>query len=218
MEERIPYNDDVLILINKHKLHLYFSPGTRFNYSNTGYVVLAAIIEKVSQLSYGEFLKKHIFEPLDMHNSFVYSPAMNKKPHNILSGYRVWGRRYRKIPHTVNDGAVGDKGVYSTMNDLFKWDQALYSNQLLTEENKKRAFNPVTLKNGYQYPYGFGFRLKDLDSGKTVYHYGKWNGFRTGLIRFVEDSSTVVILNHTNRAGNSKSTRNIKKMLTSREA
>lgn len=217
-KERIPYNDDVIRLLNKHKLHLYFTPGTRFNYSNTGYVVLAAIIEKVSQMSYGDFLKQHIFEPLGMQNSFVYSPAIDKKPKEILSGYKIWGHRYRKIPYTINDGAVGDKGIYSTMNDLFKWDQALYSNKLLTEENKKRAFEPLTLKNGYHYPYGFGFRLKDMDSTKTVYHYGKWNGFRTGLIRFVEDSSTVVILNHTNRSGNSKITRNIKEILKSKES
>jgi len=212
-ENRIPDNDDVLKLLNKHKLNLYFTPGTRFNYSNTGYVVLASIIEKVSGIAYGEFLDEYIFSPLEMENSFVYNPANPETTEKKVSGYRTWGRSYRTIPNTINDGAVGDKGVYSTVNDLYKWDQALYGNELLTKENKEKAFEPVTLRNGYQYPYGFGFRLKEIDSSKVVYHYGKWNGFRTGLIRFIEDSTTVVILNHTNRPGNSKITRNIEDIL-----
>ncbi|MGM0497092.1 MAG: serine hydrolase, partial [Bacteroidota bacterium] len=128
---------------------------------------------------------------------------------------RSWGNTYRSIPNTINDGTVGDKGVHSTINDLYKWDQALYGEELLSEENKEKAFEPVTLKNGYQYPYGFGFRIKTIDSSKVVYHYGKWNGFRTGLVRFIEDSTTVVILNHTNRPGNSKITSNIEDILNS---
>jgi len=214
-KEKIPDNNDVLKLLNKYELNLYFTPGTRFNYSNTGYVVLASIIEKVSGITYGEFLDEYIFTPLEMENSFVYNPAEHKTTQKKVSGYRRWGRSYRTIPSTINDGAVGDKGVYSTINDLYKWDQALYGNELLTEKNKKRAFKPVTLRNGYQYPYGFGFRLKTIDSSKVVYHYGKWNGFRTGLVRFIEDSTTVVILNHTNRPGNSKITRNIEDILNS---
>ncbi len=214
-KDSIPDNEDVLELLNKHKLNLYFTPGTRFNYSNTGYVVLASIVERVSRVSYGKFLDNNIFKPLGMNNSFVYNPADHENSRNKVSGYRNWGRAYRTIPNTVNDGAVGDKGVYSTVNDLYKWDQALYGNELLTEENKERAFEPATLSNGYEYPYGFGFRLKEIDSSKVVYHYGKWNGFRTGLVRFIEDSTTVVILNHTNRPGNSKITRNIEEILNS---
>jgi CubicO group peptidase (beta-lactamase class C family) len=214
-KKMIPYNDDVIKLMAKHKLHLYFKPGTRFSYSNTGYVILASIVEQVSGTSYKKFLEGNIFKPLDMKHSFVYSPAIHKKPQKKISGFRAWGRGYRSIPNTINDGAVGDKGVYSTVNDLFKWDQALYSNKLISEKNKKRAFNPLTLKNGYNYPYGFGFRLKTIDSSKVVYHYGKWNGFRTGLVRFVEDTNTVVVLNHTNRPGISKITKNIEKILNS---
>jgi len=212
-KEHIPYNDDVLDLLSKHKLNLYFTPGTRFSYSNTGYVILASIIERISGTTYDRFLKANIFDPLKMDHSYAYSPAIHKKKTNKISGYRAWGHRYRTIPNTVNDGAVGDKGIYSTIEDLYKWDQALYSDSLLTEENKKLAFQTAKLKNGYEYPYGFGFRLKTIDSSRVVYHYGKWNGFRTGLIRFVEDSSTVVVLNHTNRPGISKITRNIEEIL-----
>jgi CubicO group peptidase (beta-lactamase class C family) len=214
-KKMIPYNDDVISLMNKHKLHLHFQPGTRFSYSNTGYIILASIIERVSGTTYKKFLEGNIFKPLNMKRSFVYSPAIHNNPPKKVSGYKRWGRGYRTIPNTINDGAVGDKGVYSTIKDLYKWDQALYSNKLINEKNKKKAFNQLTLKNGYHYPYGFGFRLKTIDSSKVVYHYGKWNGFRTGLVRFVEDTNTVVVLNHTNRPGISKITKNIEKILNS---
>lgn len=214
-KDNIPYNDDVIDLLSNHKLNLNFTPGTRFNYSNTGYVILASIIERVSGVAYSEFLDEYIFSPLDMENSFVYSPSIDESSNNTISGYRSWGNTYRSIPNTINDGTVGDKGVHSTINDLYKWDQALHGEELLSEENKEKAFEPVTLKNGYQYPYGFGFRIKTIDSSKVVYHYGKWNGFRTGLVRFIEDSTTVVILNHTNRPGNSKITSNIEDILNS---
>ncbi len=214
-KKRIPYNDDVVKLMAEHKLHLNFQPGTRFSYSNTGYVILASIIERVSGTNYKKFLEGNIFKPLKMNHTFVYSPAIHNKPEKKVSGYKSWGRGYRSIPNTVNDGPVGDKGIYSTINDLYKWDQALYGNELISRDNKKRAFNRLTLKNGYHYPYGFGFRLKTMDSSKVVYHYGKWNGFRTGMVRFVEDTNTVVVLNHTNRPGISKITKNIEQILNS---
>lgn len=211
--EKIPYNTDVIDLLAKHRLHLHFTPGTRFGYSNTGYVVLAAIIEEASGKRFDRFVEQEIFGPLDMDNSFVYSPSYHNGHRKHLDGYKYWGRGYRRIPATVNDGTVGDKGVYSSMEDLFKWDQALYENTLVEEETMKKAFEPVELRNGNHYPYGFGFRLRERDGKKVVYHYGKWNGFRTGIIRYIEDTSTIIILNHTDRPYNSRITRNIRKIL-----
>jgi CubicO group peptidase (beta-lactamase class C family) len=212
-KNRIPYNDDVVNLMAKHKLNLYFKPGTRFSYSNTGYVILASIIEEASGERYDQFLKHNIFDPLNMKNTKVVSAAYKNNPKKILNGYYKWGRIYRSIPHNINDGTVGDKGIYSTAEDLFKWDQALYENTLITKETKQEAYTKLTLKNGNRYPYGFGFRLKNYDDKKAVYHYGKWNGFRTGLIRFIEDTTTIIILNHTNRPGTSKITQNVKDII-----
>jgi len=211
--EEIPYNTDVMKLLARHKLNLHFRPGTRFGYSNTGYVILAAIIEKATGMRFDQFTRQEIFEPLGMENSFVQSAAYPSREKKHLDGYKYWGRRYRKVPPTVNDGTVGDKGVYSTMEDLYKWDRALYDNTLVSEQTMNKAFEPLQLKNGNQYPYGFGFRLREVDGEKVVYHYGKWNGFRTGIIRYIEDTSTIIILNHTDRPYNSKITENIQSML-----
>lgn len=212
-KKRTPYNDDVIKLLNKHQLHLYFKPGTRFSYSNTGYVMLASVIEAVSHMRYDKFMEKNIFSPLNMENSYVSSTAYrnNRRPH--LNGYRRWGRHFRSIPPTINDGTVGDKGIYSNITDLYKWDKALYENQLISKKTKMEAYEPLELKNGNHYPYGFGFRLKKSHDKRMVYHYGKWNGFRTGIIRFIEDTSTIIILNHTNRPQNSSITRNVEKIL-----
>ena len=212
-KERIPYNDDVLELMAEHKLNLYFRPGTRFSYSNTGYVILASIVEKASGERFDSFLKHNIFDPLKMNHTYVVSAAYESRSTNTLKGYYRWGRYYREISNNINDGTVGDKGIYSTAKDLYNWDQALYDNTLISEETKKEAFKPLELENGNHYPYGFGFRLRNYEEEKAVYHYGKWNGFRTGLIRFIEDSTTVIILNHTNRPGTSKITRNVKEIM-----
>lgn len=207
-----PYNDDVLDLIAQHKLNLYFKPGTRFSYSNTGYVVLASIVEEVSGQRFDEFLEENIFDPLEMDNSHVVSLIYNNKKDH-LNGFYKWGRSYRKIAQNINDATVGDKGIYSTINDLYKWDRALYENKLITEETKQEAYKKVQLKNGNHYPYGFGFRIKEINDKKVVYHYGKWNGFRTGIIRFVEDTSTIILLNHTNAPGATRITESIKDIL-----
>jgi CubicO group peptidase (beta-lactamase class C family) len=212
-DETIPYNDDVIDLMAKHKLHLYFRPGTRFDYSNTGYVILAALIEKATGKRFDKYLEQEIFEPLGMKNSYVHSASYKDEAPRHLDGYKYWGRGYRRIPATVNDGTVGDKGIYSTMIDLYRWDKALYENTLVSEKTMQKAFEAVKLKNGNHYPYGFGFRLREREGKKVVYHYGKWNGFRTGIIRYIEDTSTIIILNHTDRPYNSRITKNIHKIL-----
>ena len=211
--ERIPDNTDVMRLLAKHKLNLHFRPGTRFGYSNTGYVVLASIIEKASGMRFNQYMQQEIFKPLEMDKSFVKSAAYPAEDKEHLDGYKYWGHRYRKVPATVNDGAVGDKGIYSTIEDLYKWDQALYENKLVSAQTMKKAYEPLKLKNGNTYPYGYGFRLKEVDGEKVAYHYGKWNGFRTGIIRYIEDTSTIIILGHTDRPYNSRITGNIQALL-----
>ncbi len=214
-KQGIPYNDDVIALMNKHKLPLYFRPGSRYTYSNTGYIVLASVVEKVSGESFASFLQKEIFEPLAMTNSFVYSAAKGRQHEEKLSGYYRWGRSYRLIPHTVNDGAVGDKGIYSTGEDLYKWDQALYSSKLVSLQTLEEAYSQLILHGRYRINYGFGVRLKNIEEDKTVYHHGKWNGFRTSIMRFVDREQLIVILNNTNRSLNNRIIRSLDAVLKS---
>jgi len=211
--ETAPGNEDVLKMLAKHKLNLYFTPGRRWDYSNTGYIVLASIVERISELSFGHFMHENIFEPLQMSNSFVYSSALKDSDKEKLIGYYYRGRRYRTIPETVNDGAVGDKGVYSTTEDLFKWDQALYGNTLVSEETLREAISTFKLRNKYEIPYGFGFRIRKRNDKKIAYHHGKWNGFRTSFFRYVEDTNTVIVLNHTSSSLNYSIIREVQQVL-----
>lgn len=212
-KEQAPYNDDVIDLLIEHKLPLYFASGRRFHYSNTGYVLLASIVEEVSGQRFDQYLDQVIFTPLDMENTFVHSTAIKKDHSNKLVGYR-WSRwGYRKIEKNVNDGIVGDKGVYSTIKDLYKWDQALYNNKLLSADLKKEAFSRGTVSSGYPVSYGFGFRIKYENDQKLVYHHGKWNGFRTSIVRDIHDTNTVIALNHTNSRHKDRLVKKIRKVL-----
>lgn len=195
---RKAYNSDIIRLMKENNTSLYFRPGRRYEYSNTGYAVLAYIVEKVSGIPFADFVQQRIFDPLNMNNSFVYSNASeNDYPMHLQGHYRRW-KHYNIIKETVHDGIVGDKGVYSTTADLYKWDQSLYTNILLSDSMRNIAFTPVKVRGRYDYPYGYGFRLKKVNGKKVVYHTGLWEGFRTNLMRYVEDKNTIIVLNHTN--------------------
>ncbi len=211
--ESVPYNDDVINLLAEHRLHLNFHPGTRFSYSNTGYAVLASIVEEVSGKRFDRFLEKQIFDPLNMDKTFVYSAALNKDHPKRIKGFRRYGGYYRTIEDNAHDGVVGDKGVYSRASDLYKWDQALYKNTLLSEEQLNKAFSRTRLDNGNKVDYGAGFRLEDQNGKKVVYHNGLWNGFRTSLKRHVEDTISLIVLNNTDSRAKDDLVRNLEKYL-----
>lgn len=207
-ENRIPYNDDIIELLKKSNTPLYFTPGRKFDYSNTGYVILASIVEKVSNKHFSNFMEEEVFLPLGMENTFVYSASFKNRK-DKLKGYSIRGKRYRIVDETINDGTVGDKGVYSTLDDLFKWDQSLYDNVLVSKETLDEALSGFKIRNKFNVNYGFGFRLTERNDKKVAYHHGRWNGFRTSIYRFVEDSNTIIILNHTSTALNSTFIRGI---------
>jgi len=212
-EGKEAYNDDIIRLMDKHNTHLYFTPGYRYDYSNTGYAVLAYIIEVLTGERYGQFMKKNFFEPLEMQNTFVYSNALNRDYPDRLQGYYRRWRRYNPIEETVHDGIVGDKNVYSTINDLYRWDQALYDGNIISAQTLEEAFTPLKVRGKWEYPYGYGFRIKTVNGKKVVYHTGLWEGFRTNFMRYVEDENTIIILNHTNTNVNSILVKKIESLL-----
>jgi len=213
-QQRVPYNDDVIDLLAKHDKPLYFWPGSRFNYSNTNYAVLAAVVEKAADQRFDKFVEQNIFDPLNMNDSYVYSRALaSADQQKKLSGFRRTWHGFRKIPDNMHDGVVGDKGVYSTVEDLHKWDQALYNNRLISQELKQEAFSRGKVNNGRSIPYGYGFRLKKQGNEKIVYHGGRWNGFRTSFIRHIEDTTTIILLNHTNNSIKNKLVRKLESVM-----
>jgi len=213
-QKKAPSNNEMMELLTTSNVQRFFKPGRNFDYSNTGYFVLASIVEKISGTSFSSFLKQNIFEPLQMKNSYVYSFENDSIRDNQLDGYRLYrGWRHVKIPSTVNDAIVGDKNVYTTAEDLFKWTQGLHSGNLLTKKSLALMFTKGETIYGRKVPYGFGFRIDNKDKN-SIYHYGKWNGFSTGLTTYLEDDLVVIVLEHTSYNALKSLNRKIKKIVT----
>jgi len=213
-QEKAPTNSEMMTLLESSNVQRFFKPGRNFDYSNTGYFVLASIVEKVSGTSFSSFLKENIFDPLDMKDSFVYSFENDNIKTNQLAGYRIYrGWRHLKINSTVNDAIVGDKNVYATSEDLFKWTLGLNSGKLLSKESLDLMFTKGETVYGRKIPYGFGFRIGSKEQ-KTIYHHGKWNGFSTGLTQYPEDDLVVIILEHTSYNAMTSLNKKVKKIIT----
>lgn len=197
-EKHPPTNAEMMKFIESSSTaSMFFRSGRRFDYSNTGYFVLASIVEKVSGQSFAQFMKKNVFDPLDMQNSYVYSFKKDPIKENQLIGYRLYrGWRHVKIPGTINDAIVGDKNIYATNDDLLKWVVGLNSGKLISKESLDLMFTKGKTKYGRKIPYGLGFRIDTKNDEKVVYHFGKWNGFSTGVTIYPDDL-VVIILEHT---------------------
>lgn len=194
-----PTNENVLDLFIRHNRPLDFTPGSRFAYSNTGYAFLGLLIERVSGQRFPDFLSRRIFGPLGMEDTFVYDLHAGLSPSNRAFGFRQGGRSMIVIPDVEHDGVFGDKGIYSNVIDLYRWDQAIYKNALLPARVWQEAFQPARLRNNNEVNYGHGWRLQTFMDRRIVHHPGRWNGFRTSLKRFVDDHATLILLNNTNR-------------------
>ncbi len=196
-EEKAPTNKEMMQFLAETQTGRFFNAGRKFDYSNTGYFVLASIIEKVSNQSYGEFLKTNIFEPLQMNDSYVYRFENDMIQENQLSGYRLYrGWKHIPIKGTVNDGIVGDKNVYSTSEDLFKWMLALNNQKLISKESLDLMYTKGKTKYGRNVPYGFGFRIGKKNDANVIYHYGKWNGFSTAVTQYTDSDLLIIVLEH----------------------
>ncbi|WP_028873189.1 serine hydrolase domain-containing protein [Psychroserpens burtonensis] len=213
-QNKAPTNTEMMALLESSNVQRFYKPGRKFDYSNTNYIVLASIVEKVSGTSFSSFLKSNIFEPLQMKQSYVYSFENDSIKENQLVGYRLYrGWRHLKIRSTVNDAIVGDKNVYTTTEDLFKWTLGLNTEKLLTKKSLDLMYAKGETVYGREVPYGFGFRINS-NGQKSIYHHGKWNGFSTGLTRYLEDDLVVIVLEHTSYNAIKSLNKEIKKIVT----
>jgi len=212
-QKRAPSNSEMMSLLETSNVQRFFKPGRNFDYSNTGYFVLASIVEKVSDKSFSSFVSENIFDPLEMKNSFVYNFENEVKKRNQLHGYRLYrGWRHLKINRTVNDGIVGDKNVYSTSEDLFKWIIGLNNGNLLSKKSLELMYSKGETIYGRKIPYGFGFRINTKEQN-TIYHHGKWNGFSTGITQYPEDDIVVIVLEHTSYNATTSLNKKVKKIV-----
>ena len=198
-EEHIT-NEDVLQLIIDNNPRLNFRPGRKHSYNNTGYAMLALLVERVSDQPFYQYLDENIFGPLQMHHTFAWNPGVIDTTTNIATGYTRRGWRYRKFAHNPLDEVLGDKSIYTTVDDMLKWDQALYTNVLISDSLKAEAFSPTITRRNRTYKYGYGWRLKEVNGKKVIYHNGLWNGFTSSFTRYVDDRLTIILLNNTNIA------------------
>lgn len=203
-----PTNEQIMEMMEDDDVMPYFSAGAKYAYSNTAYMVLASVVEKISGISFADFLKENIFNPIGMNDSYVYSFTYDKERENQLYGYRKQGRRYIKIPGTINDGVVGDKNVYSTVYDLFKWYKVLNSNKLISDSSRANMYSLGKTSRGYEIPYGFGFHIDEKNN--IVYHNGKWNGFRNTFRQYPDDDILIIVLEHSSYRGFSAFVNSIK--------
>lgn len=205
---KIATNKDIIDFFAKEKPEVMFAPNSGWEYSNTGYALLAVIIESVSGKKYDKFLAQNIFKPLKMNNTFVYNRRYSPRDiKNYAFGY-VYSDSLNKLmlPDDSEeyafvkllDGVVGDGAVNSTITDLLKWDSALYTHKLLSAKGRNEMFTPVTLDDGSALDYGFGWQLDSSKAfGKRVFHTGGWPGYNTFIDRHLDNGKTIIILqNH----------------------
>ena len=185
-------NADLLqYIILHHAEVIYTTAGHHFEYSNTNYAFLALIIEKVSGESYNEFLTKSFFQPLQMQDTYVYSIQDTTK---ATHSYKMNGRLY---PMEYLDMVYGDKNIYSTPEDMLKWDAALRGGVMFKQSTLDSAYAPYSLEKRGKRNYGLGWRMIVYPDGKKlIYHNGWWHGNRTVFIRMMEENATIVALSN----------------------
>jgi CubicO group peptidase (beta-lactamase class C family) len=199
-DHRVPQIKDAQILaLMEKQTNTDFPPGSQWRYSNTGYAMLAMIVEKISGKPFGEFLQQRIFAPLDMKNTWAYEKGKNEVPHRAL-GYTSKNGKWIEADQSSTSAVLGDGGIYSNLEDLAKWDRALREHTLLTATELQAAFTPVKVPGGAKTDddapteYGFGWFLDPYKGRKRMWHSGTTTGFRTFIDRFTDESLTIIIL------------------------
>lgn len=171
----------------------YFPPGTQYRYSNSAYALLALIVEVRSGQKFAHFLKANLFEPLKMTNTLAYEQGYALVP-NRAYGHSLKSNVWQRTDQSLTSSVLGDGGIYSSVTELAKWDQALYKSKLISEPMLQLAFTPQTPTDKPGRSYGFGWYLTEYRGLKEIYHSGETIGFRTRLVRYPEKKFTVIIL------------------------
>lgn len=182
-------NQDVLNSLYDLQPKIAFRPNTRFGYSNTNFVLLAMIIEKITGQSYPSYLKKIFFDPLQMNHTHVH--VVNDSI-TATSSFQWNGSYWKPDPF---DCTYGDKNIYTTVRDMLKWDQALYGNLLFKKQTLDSAFTPRSNERRSVHNYGWGWRMLNLPNGKKIiYHNGRWHGTNAVFARLTDANATIIII------------------------
>jgi len=186
-------NAQEMALIAQYKPKPFNKPDKRFLYNNSNFMVLGSIIEKVTGQSYADFMKAHVFEPAGMEHTAVYSKAAYDKIPVDVVGHDRGQWRY-SVAQNFLDGPVGDKGIYSTVGDLYLFDRALRAGKLLKQATMDSAYVPRNPMLHGHFSYGYGWRIFEAPGQQVIYHTGWWHGFRHIFLRDMKDDITIVLL------------------------
>jgi CubicO group peptidase (beta-lactamase class C family) len=185
-------NQEVMQQIAEHKPNPYMKPDRKFHYNNSNYMVLAAIIEKLSKQRFSVFMAENIFKPLGMKQTAVYSKSEYEKiPVDVVGHDRTWRR---SVAQNFLDGPVGDKGIYSTIHDLYLFDRAMRKGRLLEDSTLDSIYASHNEMQKGHFNYGYGWRTFTDSKHKVVYHTGWWHGFRHIYLRQLDKDITIILL------------------------
>ena len=191
------HDRDVPALV-QHADSLYFRPGSAYRYSNTGYALLALVVERRSGKSFARFLHERIFQPLGMQSTVAYEAGISTVPHRAF-GYSPTGDSFSPTDQSSTSAVLGDGGVYSSTHDLAIWDRALDSRVLLGEQLQQEAWSAARLDDGTPTRYGFGWFVDNGGEDLRVSHHGETMGFTNFMLKYPRRGLTVIVLS--NRTG-----------------
>lgn len=205
-KSKVAGNSDILEYLKNYAPPKLFEPGARYTYSNTGYVLLASIAEKASGKDFIKLSRKWIFKPLQMKSTNIRSPRQKAATKNFTVGH-LWNAEKKQYKRADADPSSdytiwlgnrkGPGRVSSTAGDLLKWDQALNSGKLVKQSTISYAYQPMTLTNGELSYYGFGWMIDaEPVHGKTVRHTGDNPGYRTQIVRYLDEEKTFILLSN----------------------
>lgn len=204
-KSKVADNAAILEYLRIYQPPVLAQPGQRYEYSNTAYVFLASIVEKVTRSDFIELSREWIFEPLGMNSTDIMTLEEKAQVAHFAAGHLkddegvyINANKFHEFDYTVWLGnRKGPGRVSSTARDLLKWDQALYSEKLISKSTREVAFSPMVLNDGSKSNYGFGWDL-DFESpwGRIVSHTGDNPGYKTIIIRFIDQNKTLILLNN----------------------
>lgn len=183
---------DVLAFLERED-RTYFTPGTAYRYSNGGYALLALIIERAAGTRFAAFLRTRLFEPLGMHGTVAFEAGVSTVPHRAY-GYSAIGASWMRTDQNATSSVLGDGGIYSSIEDLAKWDAALYDERLLRADSLRELFTPASPTDDPAVRYAMGWRV----TGETIWHSGESIGFRNVIVRYPCRRLTVIVLTNRN--------------------
>lgn len=205
-KSRIAGNEEVIRYLKQYPRPMLFPPGSKYAYSNTGYLLLASIAEAVSGRSFTEWVNERIFDPLKMHGAGFRNPGSRSRIKNFAWGH-IYEEDKKRYTHADSFPAfnytiwlgerMGPGRISGSALDLLKWDRALYTGKPVSQKILEEAFQPHRLSDGGISNYGFRWALRTHPTlGRIVHHSGDNPGYRTHIVRYIDKKYTVILLNN----------------------